>query len=283
MKADLHCHSYVSDGSLSTKQLVKLAERVGINALAISDHDTVEGFKEAAIECEKHNILNIPAIEISAYDYKRDKKVHILGYLLDRPEELGNFCRPMVEERIKNSKWMVSELIKKGFPLSWDFVSGFAYKKKNVYKQHIMRALMEIGYSSSIKGELYNWLFSKPKEKSAGGILYKEINYVDAFEAVREIKKSGGLAVLAHPAGYKNIDIIPELIDVGLDGVEAFHPSHTKAETNQLIMISGKYDLIMTGGSDFHGMYEGHTSPMGLTVVGEDSVNSLFRRKEKAA
>jgi predicted metal-dependent phosphoesterase TrpH len=106
MIADLHCHSRISDGSLSIRELVSLAKRIGINVLAIADHDTVDGLKKAAQECQKQGIKNIPAVEISAYDYERNRKAHILGYLMDQPQDVGRICKPMLDQRQEVSKWM---------------------------------------------------------------------------------------------------------------------------------------------------------------------------------
>lgn len=281
MISDLHCHSKVSDGSLTIVEIVGLAKRMGINALAIADHDTVNGLEEAEEECKKQGLKNIPAIEISGYDYKRDKKAHILGYMMDRPQDVGAACRPIVEQREEVSKWIVDRLIHEGYPITWEFVLKISSGSTNVYKQHIMHALMEYGYAASIHDDLYKKLFAKPKNGLSGGIVYREIEYMDVKEAVKVIKEAGGIAVLAHPVGYGNIELIPELVEIGLDGLEAWHPSHNKSAVEEVIKCAKEYQLILTGGSDFHGMYEGEVNNLGCCNTPVEYLEILLRCKDK--
>jgi hypothetical protein len=279
MKADLHIHSRVSDGSLEIKAIVSLAKTLGFEALAIVDHDTVEGLAETEEAGKNLGVRIISGIEISAYDYRRDRKAHILGYLLDEPQQLGEVCRPMLTQRQATSKWIVETLIKTGYPISWSLVKEIARGSTNIYKQHIMHALMELGYTSALKDDLYRKLFAKPRVGDPGGIAYKEIEYLDVFEAVKAIKQAGGVAVLAHPSSYKNMELIPELLASGLDGLEAWHPSHDEAAVKLIISEAEKYGLILTGGSDFHGMYEGKPNPLGSCYTTGEWLELLYERK----
>jgi len=279
MTADLHCHSRISDGSLSIRELVSLAKRIGINVLAIADHDTVEGLKEAAEECQNQGIRNISAVEISAYDHKRNRKAHILGYLLDRPEEVGQICSPMLDQRQEVSKWIVDTLIDMGYPITWELTEKLSSGSTNVYKQHIMHALMELGYAFSIHDELYVKLLATPKDGNPCGVAYREIEYINVIEAVQAVKRAGGVAILAHPAGYKNMDLIPELVSIGLDGLEAWHPSQNEADEKAIKELAERYKLIVTGGSDFHGMYEGRANPLGCCRTPEEYLEALYLRK----
>lgn len=279
MKADLHCHSRVSDGSLEIRELVSLAKRNGIMTLAIVDHDTVDGLVEAESAGKNYGVKIISGVEISAYDYQRSRKAHVLGYLLDHPQQVGEACRPLLIKRQKNSEWIVETLIEAGYLITWDFVKNISRGSTNVYKQHIMHALMELGYTSTLKAELYKKLFSKPNHGNPRGIAYQEIEYLDVFEAVKVIKKAGGIAILAHPIGYKNMELIPELIDVGLDGLEAWHPSHDDGAIKQILSEAERYGLILTGGSDFHGMYEGKPNLLGSCYTPEQWIQRLYERK----
>lgn len=279
MKADLHCHSRVSDGSLSIPDLVTLASRLGIGALAITDHDTVDGMAEAENAGRRYGVEIIPGVEISAFDYKRKRKAHILGYLPEDPQKIGEACRPMLRRRQENSQWIVETLRKAGYPLTWEFVERIAADSTNVYKQHIMHSLLELGYSSGIKDDLYRKLFAKPNNGNPGGLAYKEIEYMDAREAVRLIKEAGGVAVLAHPSGYGNMDLIPELLDSGLDGLEAWHPSHDNESVKLILSLAVKHGLLVTGGSDFHGMYEGKPNPLGNCYTPDEWLQHLYRLK----
>lgn len=279
MKADLHCHSRVSDGSLEIRELVSLAKRSGIMTLAMVDHDTVEGLAEAETAGQDYGVKMISGIEISAYDYQRGRKAHVLGYLMDNPQQVGEACRTMLKKRQKSSAWIVETLVEAGYFITWDFVKNISNGSTNVYKQHIMHALMELGYTSALKADLYKKLFAKPKEGNPGGIAYKEIEYMDVFEAVKVIKQAGGVAVLAHPIGYKNMELIPDLIDAGLDGLEAWHPSHDEAAVNRIVSEAEKYRLILTGGSDFHGMYDGKPNLLGSCYTPEEWIQRLYEHK----
>ncbi|HWQ72401.1 MAG TPA: PHP domain-containing protein [Desulfitobacteriaceae bacterium] len=280
MKADLHCHSRISDGSMKISDLVALAKKNGIEALAISDHDTVDGHREAENAGKEYGINIISAIEISAYDYNRDRKAHVLGYLMDKPQQVGNVCQSMLLKRQETSKHMVEKLIKAGYSITWDLVKKIAAGSTNVYKQHIMQTLIELGYSSASKEDLYKKLFAKPDNGNPGGIAYQEITYIDVFEAVQEIKQAGGIAILAHPFGYENMELIPELVDVGLDGLEAWHPSHNEAGVKLILSEAEKYGLILTGGSDYHGEYEIKPNLLGCCHTPEKWLQRLYDCKK---
>jgi predicted metal-dependent phosphoesterase TrpH len=278
MIADLHCHSHISDGSLTIPDLVSYARRIGIEALAIADHDTVAGHAAAAAACREYGIAFIPAIEISAYDYRRDRQAHLLGYLLDRPGDAGEACRGMLRQREENSRRIVDRLGQSGYALDWEAVQKISTGSTNVYKQHIMRALMERGYTAALKGELYRKLFGKPGQP--GEIDLKEMDYMDVFDALRLIKEAGGIAVLAHPAGYRNLELIPELAAAGLDGLEAWHPRHEAADVAAIEETAAAYGLLVTGGSDFHGMYDGKPNPLGSRRTPSEWVERLYERKK---
>ncbi|HBW34688.1 PHP domain-containing protein [Desulfosporosinus sp. BICA1-9] len=279
MKADLHCHSRVSDGSLEIREIVSIAQKIGIKALSIVDHDTVDGLAEAENAGKEYGVSIISGIEISAYDYRRGRKAHVLGFLMDKPQQVGEVCRPMLIKRQITSEGIVERLSEAGYSITWDFVKKISRGSTNVYKQHIMHALMELGYTSALKADLYKKLFAKPKDGNPGGIAYQEIQYIDVFEAVKVIKQAGGVAVLAHPIGYKNMELIPELIDAGLDGLEAWHPSHDDAAVNLIMSEAEKYGLILTGGSDFHGMYEGKPNLLGSCYTSREWLELLYERK----
>ena len=279
MKADLHCHSRISDGSMEIKDIVLLAKQLGVEALSITDHDTVKELPEIEAACKENDIMYIPGIEISAYDYKRNQEAHILGYLMDRPEEVGEACKTILLQRQEACRSIVSTLEEAGYPITWELTSKYAALSTNTYKQHIMHALMELGYASSILGELYKTLFAKPQNGEPGGIAYRKIEYIDVFDAVGVIKRAGGVAVLAHPVAYKNMELISELAAAGLDGLEAWHPAHNEEAVAEIILQAKTYGLILTGGSDFHGMYEDKLNTIGSSFTTKEWVEKLFERK----
>ena len=144
----------------------------------------------------------------------------------------------------------------------------------NVYKQHIMHALMDAGYADSIYGEVYHQLFGE------NGRARVEIDYPDVREVLELIHSAGGIAVLAHPYLYQNEALLEELTALGLDGVEVWHPGHSEEQTAALQQYAEEHRLLMTGGSDFHGMYSRTLRSLGSTSIPDECVEQLLAYKE---
>ena len=248
MKADLHCHTKLSDGTLGIDDIIILAKNSGVTTLAITDHDCLAGTVRATIIGERHGITVIPAVEFSATDSKRGAKAHILCYLPDKPERLEGLCKSNSEKRKRAARIMVAKVAGK-FPVTPELIMKCATGSTNIYKQHIMQALMECGYTTTIFGDLYNRLFTKESRMN----VLMGATYPEPAEIIEAIHEAGGIAVLAHPGFYDNFELLEELIPIGLDGVEVWHPENTAEQQEMLIAIAKKHDLLMTGGSDFHG------------------------------
>jgi len=258
MRGDLHVHTSISDGSLNTEETLKLAKKNGVTHLGIVNHDTVKGLKEAIELGNKIGIKVIPGIEISAYDYLNDRKVHILGYNFNlKAENIKSLCKPLLEERNENSIWQYKRLLDEGYDIDFELLKEKSKDSEVIYKQHLMSCLVENHYTDEIYSELYRRLFKN------GGVCARDIEYVSAFDAVDAIKKDGGLAVLAHPGQLKSYDIIPQLFSKGLDGIEIIHPSHSEKDMKRIKQIADFNGLILTGGSDFHGAYSESKTDIG--------------------
>ena len=276
MKADLHCHTRLSDGTLGIDDIIILAKNSGVTTLAITDHDSLAGTVRATIIGERHGINVIPAVEFSATDSKRKAKAHILCYLPDTPERLEGLCKSNSERRKRAARIMVAKVANK-FPVTPELIMKCATGSTNIYKQHIMQALMECGYTTTIFGDLYNMLF---KKESRINVLM-ECTYPEPAEIIEAIHEAGGIAVLAHPGFYDNFELLEELIPQGLDGVEVWHPENTPEQQELLINIAKKNDLLMTGGSDFHGAYNAYAIKLGEYGPDEDNVAKLLSYKAK--
>ena len=276
MKADLHCHTKLSDGTLGIDDIIILAKNSGVTTLAITDHDSLAGTVRATIIGERHGINVIPAVEFSATDSKRKSKAHILCYLPDTPERLEGLCKSNSEKRKRAARIMVAKVANK-FPVTPELIMKCATGSTNIYKQHIMQALMECGYTTTIFGDLYNMLF---KKESRINVLM-ESTYPEPSEIIEAIHEAGGIAVLAHPGFYDNFELLDELIPLGLDGVEVWHPENTPEQQELLISIAKKNDLLMTGGSDFHGAYNAYPVKLGEYGPDEDNVAKLLSYKAK--
>lgn len=276
MKADLHCHTKLSDGTLGIDDIIILAKNSGVTTLAITDHDSLAGTVRATIIGERHGINVIPAVEFSATDSKRKARAHILCYLPDTPERLEGLCKSNSEKRKRAARIMVAKVANK-FPVTPELIMKCATGSTNIYKQHIMQALMECGYTTTIFGDLYNILFKKESRMS----VLMESTYPEPAEIIEAIHEAGGIAVLAHPGFYDNFELLEELIPLGLDGVEVWHPENTPEQQELLISIAKKHDLLMTGGSDFHGAYNAYPVKLGEYGPDEDNVAKLLSYKAK--
>lgn len=282
MKVDLHVHSTISDGSHSLEELIRLAKQESVTHIALTNHDTTNGLREWQELGKQHGLRAIPGIEISAYDFDRQRRVHILGYWID-PEDVGlqQLCAPMVRERHRLSEQMVHTLIRHGYDITWEQVERFAQGGTGVYKQHIMLALMEKGYANRIYGELYKTLFARGNELQPPGIAYLPMTYVDAVTAVRAVVAAGGVPVLAHPGQYGSFPIVGDLVVAGLAGIEVWHPAHDAVLEETARKYAEQFDLVMTGGTDFHGAYGEQELALGSKNPGVSAVEQLWAVKQR--
>lgn len=259
-----------------------MAKKAGISHLSITDHDTTVGLEEAARLGKVHGVEIIPGIEISAADRVRKRRAHILGYYIepDHPA-LTALCDANVRQRHQASKMMVERIVQEGYKITWEQVRRFARHGTAVYKQHIMHALMDQGYCREIHGELEKRLFSRGGAGEKPGIAFVPIPYVDAVDAIRAIGEAGGVPVLAHPGQLGNFDAVEEWVAYGLQGIEAYHPSHTAEDVAKCLALAERFDLVVTGGSDFHGGYGDGKYPLGSINAGYGSVVGLTGKRER--
>lgn len=275
MPADLHCHTKISDGSIALDDLILLAKRRKLSAIAVTDHDTVAGVTRAKILGERYGIKIIPGMELSCYDYKRDRRVHILAYLFTAPDRLEGLCKRTCDARKAAAVKMISNVMRY-YPISAEMVAKTASGSTNIFKQHIMHALMNAGYSNTVFGELYTELFD-PKN----GSCIVEPKFPDVFEALELLQSAGAITVLAHPSVYKSMELLPELIEAGLDGVEIWHPRNTEEDKEELLKIAKEHNLLTTGGSDFHGMYSSRIVPLGTCTTPDECVAAMITRHDR--
>jgi predicted metal-dependent phosphoesterase TrpH len=276
---DLHVHTKISDNSLSTGEVIRLAKSKGITHLAITDHDTTKGLPEAISLGQELGVGIVPGIEISAYDYQRNKRAHILGlYIEPEHPSLELLCTPLLRSRNQAAQAMVRRIISAGYDISWEDVQKHQ-GATGVYKQHIMHELLDKGYCESIYGDIYKKLFLRGSSSEAQGIAYFQLAYIDAQAAIRAVREAGGVAVLAHPGQLNNFDAIDEWVELGLAGIEVFHPSHNEDDRQTSKRYAQKHNLIRTGGSDFHGFYGEKPVELGCLELDEACIYELLSRK----
>lgn len=250
LKADLHVHSHYSDGADSVETIIQKAKKAGVTVISFVDHDTVAGWEEKQRIAKAYGIQAIPGVEISAYDVKRQRKVHILGYQFDPvAPAITALCQDVLARRHAHSLWQLAQIQQAGFHLDLQVVMESARPSATIYKQHIMKQLTDLPYSSVEYQFLYKSLFK------GQGVAAGEIDYVPAADAVRAIVSDGGLAVVAHPGQLDSYELVPELLEAGLGGIEQNHFDHSAEDHQRVEKLEQQYKLVMTGGSDYHGAF----------------------------
>ncbi len=256
--------------------LIVLAKKQGVETIAITDHDCLAGNVRGKRIGEQYGIRVLPGVELSSTDHARGAKAHLLCYLPDSPDRLEGLCRRNLLESKKASQYMIVKTSVQ-YPVTPEFIIKCAAGSTGVYKQHIAHALMESGMTERIYGDLYMDLFSAESEKN----VLREANYPEPKDVLDAIHDAGGIAVLAHPALYNNMELLDELIAQGLDGVEVWHPSADAETVERLQKIAKKNGLLMTGGSDFHGMYGVGGVSIGTCLTPDDHLDALLSYKAR--
>lgn len=272
MSADLHCHTKLSDGSVSIEELVALGKAAGLTAIAVTDHDTLAGAMRGKMLGERNGIQVIPGAEFSCRDGQTGRNVHLLCYMPESPDRLQGLCKDIAARRKEAGLLMAGRVMKK-YNLPKSLVQKWINGSTNLFKQHIMLALMDAGYTTTVFGSLYDELFGQ------NGWAKVSIEYPLVEDVLKAIGEAGGLAVLAHPYHYDSVHLIPKLARLGLDGVEVWHHSANEEQRNHLIELCKQYDLCMTGGSDFHGANSRDVNPIGSTVMEDAFLNRLLAAK----
>lgn len=254
--ADLHTHTTASDGTLTPTELVMSAVTVGLDVLAVSDHDSVEGVPSALKAAEPLGLMVIPGVELSAHEGGRD--VHVLGYFIDYEDtSLTERLFELRRGRLERAIAMIDALDDAGYAVSIDDVLAHSGEGA-VGRSHVARALVDRGSAASVD-EAFGDLIGRDRP------FYRRKPLIDPAEVVGLIHDAGGLAVLAHPCVGSVADLIAGMAAAGLDGLEAYHPEHTPADTARMLEVARERDLLVTGGSDYHG--PSHPGP-GLGAVG---------------
>ena len=242
-KADLHIHTNHSDGFYTPKEIVLLAKENSIDIISITDHDNLSAINEASALGKELGIEVISGVEISS-DI-RDKEVHILAYFIEpENEEVEGYLKFFREERKKRAIRIVNKLRTIGIPLTMDYVMEKAATSA-IGRPHIAQALLEKGFVNSYF-EAFN------KYIGNGGPAYEKKVHLSPQSAVKIINDAGGLSFIAHPGNMPE-DILKELIEAGIDGIEVFHPSHSPQHVKFYKGIVNEYFLLESGGSDLHG------------------------------
>lgn len=269
--ADLHLHTQFSDGTFTPEELVQHAQKNGLGCIALTDHDTVEGCARAAAACAAVKMEFITGSELTAEH--EDIEVHILGYFLDTGnkallERIAQF-QSVRQHRIHE---MVAALNKLGVPLQVESVFALA-NCKSPGRPHVARAMVKEKLIGSLDEAFERFL-------KKGRPAWVPKTKMSALEGIELIHQAGGLAVMAHPGLNRTDEIIPDLVDAGLDGIECFHTKHSTVMSERYLEIAEEYDLLVTGGSDCHG-YSKNKPLIGTVKLPYTHVEKLYAARRR--
>ena len=250
MKTDLHIHTYYSDGVFSPEKIVDTALDVGLQAIAITDHDNVLAYDLAQKYLKEKKLENkleiIRGIEINTL-YK-NYEVHILGYFMDtKNSDFQNMLKQQQQARIKQTKEIIALLAKKeGIKIKFDDIKKLVAEDGSIGRPHIAKAIMNAGGTTNVMDAYAKYI-------NDNSPVYVQRKTVSPQDAVEIIYDAGGIPVIAHP---HDIDIaetlIKDLMNYGLRGIEAYHRKHSPACVEYFSSMAEELGLIVTGGSDFH-------------------------------
>jgi hypothetical protein len=273
MYADLHLHTNFSDGTYTPEELAGHAGRCGFKAVALTDHDTMEGCERMAAACLAGGVEFVPAAELTTEHSGHE--LHLLGYFLDaqNAELTGELAR-FQEVRRQRIYEMAGRLNQLQIPLQAEAVFTLA-SCRSPGRPHVARALVQGGWCGSLDEAFERFL---KKGKPAWVPKFK----ISSADAIALIHRAGGLAVLAHPGLNHTDEVIPDLVRAGMDGIECFHSKHSTSMTQRYLEIADHHRLLVTGGSDCHGMSKGKPL-IGSIKVPYECVERLRDKVQKRA
>ncbi len=270
MPADLHIHSTASDGRLTPEEIVKQAHSAGLSAIALTDHDTVDGIQAALQAAGSSGLEVITGIEFNTE--LEGAEIHILGYYLTLDNDLAETLAILRVARANRAKVIIDRLSLIGIRIDYERLRQLA-GQATMGRPHVARALCEAGYTTSV-GEAFERYLAKGKPA------YVPHHRLDPFMAIEAVLKAEGIPVLAHPGLAKKDELIPEFVARGLLGIEVFYPFHTPGDVARYEKICLDHGLIMTGGTDCHGPGLNYPT-LGTVTVPDDTIMQLKQMRNQ--
>ncbi|MFD2670213.1 PHP domain-containing protein [Marinicrinis sediminis] len=259
---DLHTHTTASDGMHTPAEQVELASQAGLAGIAITDHDTLGGLKEAAEAGEKWGIEIIPGVEISTVQNGKD--IHVLGYWIQPDDNvLKERLQGLRDARQRRNHQIIRNLQQAGIAIELADVRKAAGKEDDtIGRPHIADALVQLGVVQDMREAFDLYL-------AEGAKAYAQVERISPYEALTWIHEAGGVAVLAHPGLYQDDELVEQIVSTGMDGLEVRHSDHTGEDEDRYTRLADKLKLIQTAGSDFHGSRQGKIfhGPLGNRYV----------------
>jgi predicted metal-dependent phosphoesterase TrpH len=269
---DLHCHTRLSDSSVGLEELLEMAQQHGLDTLAVTDHDCQTANVRAMNIGKRRGITVIPGVQLSATHTASGRRADILCYAAKNPDRLEGLCHRNTQIR-KRAGLLMAAKVTKRHPLSNEILKRCCQGSVCIDGRHIMHALIESGAAHDFGGELWRTLFSPA---SADNVLVR-VRYPEPSEVIDAIHDAQGVAILARPAAGNDLDLLEDLLRDGLDGVEVWNPDNSPEETTQLERFARERGILMTGGSNFHGMYSDMPRHVGAAVTPDEHIRALLK------
>jgi 3',5'-nucleoside bisphosphate phosphatase len=275
-RADLHCHSTCSDGSLTPLQLLELAAEEGLNALSITDHDSIQAYTpETLARAEQLNIVLVPGVEFSTGI--NNTGIHLLGYnfSLQNPD-VAAFCADHANRRTIRCRAILKRLANAGMPVDenelLEAVAAINPKQQNsiIGRPHIAQMMIKLGYVQSIQEAFKKYLGEDCP-------CYVQGEHISPEKTIEVIHKAGGVAIIAHPHLIKKTEILKQLLEMNFDGIECYYSKFPMDEHQRWVKIAKYRNWLITGGSDFHGDIKPAIT-LGCSWIDEEHFNRLQNR-----
>lgn len=266
-RADLHCHTTCSDGSYSPQDLVLYAKQIGLSAIAITDHDTMEAYKTAVGKAQEVGLILGTGIEFSCTF--KDVSVHILGYdfLLD-DGPMTQLCQQHEQRRLKRNREILKQLAKQNMPIQEEEL--FAKADKSIGRPHIAQIMVEKGYVPTIKHAFQHYL-------GDGKSAYVRGDPFSVIETIDILHQAQAKAFLAHPHLIDRRSIVKALLELPFDGIECYYGTFLADQEKKWIELAKEKKLLISGGSDFHGSVKPYVA-LGCSWVDEETFHTIFTR-----
>jgi len=265
--ADLHVHTTYSDSTFTPAQVVDRAAWLGLNVVAITDHDTIDGVEEARREAAGHGIEIVAGVEISTYH--GSEEFHIIGLYVDTSNsEFVERINLMNRARLERIHEMIDRLKEMGVELAADDVMELS-QGSSPGRLHVAQALLNRGYIHALPEAFARYLGDR-----CGGFVPKR--YMTVQESIEAVRSAGGVSILAHPGLTNRDDYIPRFREMGLDGLEAFYPSYSEYDQSRYLSIANREGMLASGGSDCHGQRRNDIM-LGRVLVPEPFVKKIIQ------
>lgn len=267
-RADLHCHSTCSDGTYTPIELLHLAKNVGLSALCITDHDTLDAYTEETYkEAENLQIKLFMGVEFSSRYLGHN--IHILGYGVTQSNSILEFCKRHVKRRKDRNLAILQKLKRLSFPIEEEELYQIGLTRV-IGRPHIAQIMVEKGYVNSIQDAFDRYL-------GDSRCCYVIDDSFTAQETIDQIHEAHGKAFLAHPHVIRKTQIITSLLALNFDGIECYYSLLDPAQEKKWLKIAHEKNLLISGGSDFHGTVKPQIQ-LGCSYVDENAVEKIFNR-----